>query len=94
MVVEKPFRRNLASAIALNRTLLEVFPESAIFRIDHYLGKEAVQNSFYFRVSNSLFEPLWNRDFFDRVQITMAESLGIKGRDKLYEETGAIRDVV
>ncbi len=94
VVVEKPFGRDLDSARALNRTLLEVFPESAIFRIDHYLGKEAVQNLLYFRFSNSFLEPLWNRNFIESVQITMAESFGIKGRGKLYEETGAIRDVL
>ena len=94
VVVEKPFGRDLESARALNRTLLEVFPESSIFRIDHYLGKEAVQNLLYFRFGNSFLEPLWNRNFVQSVQITMAESFGIKGRGKLYEESGAIRDVL
>jgi glucose-6-phosphate 1-dehydrogenase len=94
VVVEKPFGHDLDSALALNRTLLAVLPESSIFRVDHYLGKEAVQNLLYFRFSNSLLEPLWNRNFVDSVQITMAESFGIKGRGALYEETGAIRDVV
>ncbi len=94
VVVEKPFGHDLESALALNRTLLAVFPESSIFRVDHYLGKEAVQNLLYFRFSNSFLEPLWNRNFVDSVQITMAESFGIKGRGGLYEETGAIRDVM
>ncbi|WP_305804824.1 glucose-6-phosphate dehydrogenase [Stenotrophomonas sp. YIM B06876] len=94
IVVEKPFGRNLASAQALNRTLQTVFPESAIFRIDHYLGKEAVENLLYFRFANSFLEPLWNRSYIHSVEITLAESFGIEGRGSFYEEAGALRDVV
>ena len=94
VVVEKPFGRDLASAQALNRTLHEVFEERAVFRIDHYLGKEAVQNLLYFRFSNSFLDPIWNRHYVDNVQITMAESFGVQGRGAFYDEVGAIRDVV
>ncbi len=94
VVVEKPFGRDLASAKELNRILHKVFPEEGIFRIDHYLGKEPVQNILYTRFANTWLEPLWNRSYISSVQITMAESFGVKGRGKFYEEAGAIRDVI
>jgi glucose-6-phosphate 1-dehydrogenase len=94
VIVEKPFGRDLATAQSLDRTLHEVFPESAIFRIDHYLGKEAVQNLLYFRFANTFLEPIWNRHYVKDIQITMAEQFGVQGRGAFYEEVGAIRDVV
>jgi glucose-6-phosphate 1-dehydrogenase len=94
VIVEKPFGRDLASAQELNRTLQHFFPESAIFRIDHYLGKEPVQNLQYFRFANSFLEPIWNRNYVERVQVTLCENFGVEGRGRFYEEVGAIRDVV
>jgi len=94
VVVEKPFGRDLASAQALNKAVHRVFPEASVFRIDHYLGKEAVQNLLYFRFANTFLEPVWNRNFVSSIQITMAESIGVAGRGRFYEEVGAVRDVV
>ena len=94
IIVEKPFGRNLQSAQKLNATIHKVFPESNIFRIDHYLGKETVQNLVIFRFANTFLEPIWNRNYVKNVQITMAESFGVQGRGSFYEEAGAIRDVV
>lgn len=94
VVVEKPFGRDLASAQDLNRTLRSRFPEEAIFRIDHFLGKEPVQNITYTRFANPLLEPIWNREHVHRIQITMAEDDGVRNRGRFYEEAGAIRDVV
>jgi glucose-6-phosphate 1-dehydrogenase len=94
VILEKPFGRDLASARELDAVLHRHFLETAIFRIDHYLGKEPVQNLLYFRFANGFLEPIWHRDLVDRIEITMAEASGVSGRGRLYEELGAIRDVV
>jgi len=94
VVVEKPFGHNLSTAQQLNKTLHQFFPEEDIYRIDHYLGKEPVQNILYTRFANPIFEPLWNRDHVRSIQITMAESFGVQDRGRFYDETGAMRDVV
>jgi len=94
VVIEKPFGRDLASARALNRLVLEVMDERQVFRIDHYLGKETVQNLLVFRFGNTIFEPIWNRNYVDHVQITAAEELGIEGRGRYYEEAGLLRDMI
>ena len=94
LIVEKPFGHDLASARTLNAQLLQDFTEEQIYRIDHFLGKETVQNIMALRFANGLFEPLWNRDRIDHVQITVAESIGMEGRGRFYEATGALRDMV
>ncbi len=94
VIVEKPFGRDLASAIALNRVARSAFPEDSIFRIDHFLGKEAIMNILYFRFANSFLEPIWNRNYVASVQVTLAEDFGIKGRGGFYETAGCLRDVI
>jgi hypothetical protein len=94
IVVEKPFGRDLQSARELNATLHSIFPEDRIFRIDHYLGKESVEDLLVFRFSNAMIEPVWNRNYVRSVQITMSETIGVEGRGSFYDSVGAIRDVM
>ncbi len=94
VVVEKPFGRDRASAAALDSAVREFFPDEGVFRIDHYLGKEPVQNLVYFRFANAFLEPIWSGQYVERVEITMAEAFGVKGRGKFYEEVGVVRDVI
>ncbi len=94
LIIEKPFGRSLQTARELNRSLAQVFDERQIFRIDHYLGKETVQNILVVRFANEIFEPLWNAKYVDHVQITVAESLGVEGRGGYYDQSGALRDMV
>ncbi|MGA9939551.1 MAG: glucose-6-phosphate dehydrogenase [Candidatus Acidiferrales bacterium] len=94
VIIEKPFGRDLASARELNRVARSVFPEDSIFRIDHFLGKEAIMNILYFRFANSFLEPIWNRNYVASVQITLSEKFGVKGRGAFYETAGCLRDVI
>ena len=94
IIIEKPFGRDLASAASLNQVVAGAFTEDQIYRIDHYLGKETVQNILVFRFANGIFEPLWNRRYVDHVQITVAEAIGVEGRGGYYEEAGALRDMI
>ena len=94
VIVEKPFGRDLASARELNRVARSVFPEDSIFRIDHFLGKEAIMNILYFRFANSFLEPIWNRNYVASVQITLSENFGVENRGAFYETAGCLRDVI
>src|SRR6202044_3874117 len=94
VVIEKPFGHDLESAVSLNHEIGKVLREDQIYRIDHYLGKETVQNILAFRFANGIFEPLWNNNYIDHVQITVAETVGVEHRGAFYEATGALRDMV
>src|SRR6185437_10431619 len=94
LIVEKPFGRDLESARRLDRCVHAVFDEPQVYRIDHYLGKETVQNLFVLRFINGIFEPIWNRNYVEHVQITAAESIGVEGRGTYYEKAGAVRDML
>ena len=94
IIIEKPFGHDLASALELNDQVASVFHENQVFRIDHYLGKETVQNILVFRFANSIFEPLWNRQYVDHIQMIVSEELGVEGRGPYYDESGAMRDMV
>src|ERR1700689_3473766 len=94
VIIEKPFGRDYESAVSLNKEIRKVLDEKQIYRIDHYLGKETVQNILVFRFANGIFEPIWNRNYIDHVQITAAETLGVEGRGPFYEKAGALRDVI
>jgi len=94
VIIEKPFGRDLSSARDLSREILSVFPEEQVYRIDHYLGKETVQNLLVFRFANGIFEPIWNRNYIDHVQITVAETIGVGARGEYYEQSGAVRDMI
>ncbi len=94
VIVEKPFGRDLASARELNQVARSVFPEDSIFRIDHFLGKEAIMNILYFRFANSFLEPIWNRNYVSSVQITLSENFGVETRGAFYESAGCLRDVI
>jgi glucose-6-phosphate 1-dehydrogenase len=94
IIVEKPFGTDLSSAVALNRELLQYWPEDRIYRIDHYLGKETVQNILAFRFANGMFEPLWNRNFIDHIQLSVAEAVGVEGRGGYYDRSGVVRDMI
>ena len=94
VIVEKPFGLDQRSAENLNTEITQYFKEDQIYRVDHFLGKEAVQNILVFRLSNLLFQPVWNREYFEYIQITCAETVGIEGREDFFEQTGAIRDMI